>query len=223
MELVSGVFVYKPSQVLSLLLSILWCVLTGKISANTSFSPWYLYTDLSWSSIHSHPQWGPGRGRKTPRGPMSVWGLHRGRGWSGEVLPANHQRAHGPGHAPHFALTWPAGVNPARPGWTWHAVAGRVYWNSVSRRKTLETQPISSPGPCKQLHAATVLLLWSYRLRGFTGAVFSHTSVFSHYTNDVLHSVAFCSVVTQWNITVLSTSWITTQMVVLLLHRYPFK
>lgn len=147
MELVSGVFVYKPSQVLSLLLSILWCVLTGKISANTWFSPWYLYTDLSWSSIHSHPQWGPGRGRKTPRGPMSVWGLHRGRGWSGEVLPANHQRAHGPGHAPHFALTWPAGVNPARPGWTWHAVAGRVYWNSVSRRKTLETQPISSPEP----------------------------------------------------------------------------
>lgn len=110
----------------------MWCVLTGTISANAPFSPSYLYTDLSWSSIHSHPQWGPGRGRKTPRGPMSVWGLHRGRGWSGEVFSANHPRAHGPGHALQFALTWPAGVNPARPGWAWHAVAGRVYWNSVT-------------------------------------------------------------------------------------------
>lgn len=173
MESASVVSVYKPSQVLSLLLSILWCVLTGRISASTSFSPSYLYTDLSWSSIHSHPQWGPGRGRKPPRRPhVSVRSAQREgvEGWGASSQSSESTWAWPrPSVCSHMA-SWSgsskAWLNMTCCGWQSlleqrHFCAGRAGrkpWK-YSGFPHLNLHP--SPGSCKQLHATCCYMLLS--------------------------------------------------------------
>lgn len=86
-----------------------------------------------------------------------------------------------PSRALPLALTWQAGDNPVRPGWTWQAVTGQqpgghgVYWNSVTfvaQQPTTVVQKenpgstvdfktvTSSPGQCRQLPSAAGFPLW---------------------------------------------------------------
>lgn len=64
-------------------------------------------------------------GSQTPEAAVSVTCIHtereRGTAWWDTFNQSSRRRC--PGHAFPPALTWPAGVNPVRPGWTWQAVA----------------------------------------------------------------------------------------------------
>lgn len=116
---------------LTLLLHILSCILTGKISTKHII---LLLVSLHWSVFKFNtftPSVRPHRGAAKPQRPhVSVRSVQRERGRSGEILQTNHLGAHGPDHTLPLALTWPAGLDPARPGW--QAVAGRIYWNCVT-------------------------------------------------------------------------------------------
>lgn len=91
------------------LCNMLWCL---QISAKQM--KWIIL--LSWRSGYSHPWWGPRRGSQSPEAPISVTYMQREGGVVRYFQPIISE----PRHALPLTLTWPAEVNPARPGWTWH-------------------------------------------------------------------------------------------------------